>query len=287
MRFSRNNTRLVFTLVSLFCLDSLVKAQNLGPDTQTIFDRMIATYANLSSYQDSGVVSLALDDPLIVNTKGRVLKNVAMQSDTLVSFKTYYLRPNRFRFEWKSSTQAAARESVIWFDGKRAYLWMPTESSSRTFELTSSLDLGITLDQALSPSLGSVFFVPTLLLKKATVFPFADMLSIAKQVSIVREELVNGETCYVIKADLSGVPWLLWIGKESYLLRKTRTLYSARSFDDPSSKHLRQSVIAEEIHSSIRINRRVPKRLFRLRPVLKPQDLDLQVGKPVLMTAHP
>lgn len=103
--------------------------------------------------------------------------------------------------------------------------------------------------------------MPSLLLKKVIVAPFSGRLSRAKQASIVREESLDGETCYVIKADLSGVPWVLWVGKESHLLRKTRTLYSARSFHSPN-KHEGQSFIAEEIHTDIRINRGVPKSLF-------------------------
>lgn len=275
MRLLKPHIHLVFSLATLFiCFVSLAKAQNVGPRAQAILQRMTAVYSNASSYQDSGVVRLVSGDALIGDRKAPFLQNLALQSETLISFKTHYLRPNRLRFEWKISTQEVTRDSAFWFDGKRAYLWMPTEPGSGTFELTSSLNFGFQLDQALSPSLGSVFTVPTLLLKKVTVQPFADVLSMAKQVTLVREDLVDGEMCYVVKASLSGAPWLLWVGKESYLLRKTRTLYSAVSFH-PSNKNARESFIAEEIHTNIRINRGVPKSLFRYRPVLGPRDIDL------------
>lgn len=279
MKLLKRHTHFLFSLMILFiCFGSLAKAQSLGPNARTVLQRMIATYASASSYQDSGIVRMVPNDPMIVGIERPLLQNVALQSDTLISFKTYYLRPNRFRFEWKNSSQGVTRESVVWSNGKRAYRWMPSESGNGTFAFASSLDLGFHLDRALSSSLGSVFFVPTLLMKDVAVFPFADMLSIAKQMSIVREELVDGEMCYVIKADLSGVPWVLWVGERSYLLRKTRTLYSARSFH-PSNKYQRQSFIAEEIHTNIRINRGIPKSLFRYRPVLRPQDLDLTGSK--------
>jgi len=279
MRFVKRYAYPSFGLaILLIGFGGLAEAQNVGPRAQTILERMTATYATALSYQDSGVVRLVPGDPLIADRKERSFQSVSLQSDTLISFKTYYLRPNRFRFEWKSSTPAVARESVIWFDGKRAYSWMPSDSGDETFELTSSLNLGVHLDQALSSSLGSVYFVPTLLLQKLIVFPFADTLSIARKVSIVREEVVGREVCYVIKAELSGVPWLLWVGKKSFLLRKTRTVYSARAFD-PSNKSQRQSFVAEEIHTNIRINRSVSKRLFRYRPVLGPKDIDLTGGR--------
>lgn len=287
MRFLKRHSHFVLSLVLLFIFfGSLAKAQNAEPIAQTVLARMTATYATASSYQGSGVVRLVSGDSLIADRKSPFLQNIALQSEMLISFKTHYLRPNRLRFEWKISTQEVTRDSAFWFDGKRAYLWMPTEPGSGTFELTSSLNFGVKLDQALSPSLGSVFTVPTLLLKKVTVLPFADVLSMAKQVSIVREESVDGETCYVIKANLSSVPWLLWVGKESYLLRKTRTLYSARSFH-PSDKSVRQSFIAEEVHTDIRINRGVPRSLFKYRPVLGPQDVDLTGKGGAYNKTHP
>jgi outer membrane lipoprotein-sorting protein len=273
MRFLKRDTHLAFSVLLLISFGSLATAQNVEPSAQAILQRMTATYASASSYQDAGVVRLAPDDPLIAKSKTPFLQNVALQSDTLISFKTYYSRPNRFRFEWKSFSQPVTRESVIWFDGKRVHSWVPSVSGDGSFNLTSSLNLGLQVDEALSSSLGSVFVVPSLLLQKLIVAPFSGTLRVAKQVSIVRQESADGETCYVIKADLSGVPWLLWVGKESFLLRKMRTLYSARSFH-PSNKTERQSFIAEEIHTSIRINRGVPKSLFRYRPVLEPQDRD-------------
>lgn len=274
MTFLKRHTQCVFSLALLFiCFGSLAKAKNVDPSAHKVLARMTATYATASSYQDSGVVRLVPHDPLIANRKTPFLQNVALQSDTLISFKTYYLRPNRFRFEWKISSQTEARESVVWFDGKRAYSWMPSVSGDGSFNFTSSLNFSLHVDEALSSSLGSVYFVPSLLLQKLIVAPFSGTVRTAKQVTIVREELMDGETCYVIKAHLAGVPWLLWVGKESYLLRKTRTLYSARSFH-PSNKSVGQSFIAEEIHTNIRINRDVPKSLFRYRPVLGPKDLD-------------
>jgi outer membrane lipoprotein-sorting protein len=275
MRVLKGHIYFVFSLAILFTgFGCLVQAQNPGPSAQRILQRMTATYERMSSYQDSGAVRLVPSDPLIAKRREPFFQNVALQSDTLVSFKTYYLRPNRFRFQWKISSQPLIRESVIWSYGKRVYSWMPSESGDGTFEFTSSSNLDLQIDEALSASLGSVFIIPTLLLKNLIVFPFADTLGIAKQVSIVREELVDGETCYVIRADLSGAPWLLWVGQKSYLLRKTRTLYTAGSFH-PSNKTEKQLFIADEVHTEIRINRGLPKSVFRYKPVLEPQDSDL------------
>jgi len=250
------------------------KAQNAEPIAETILQRMTETYAGFSSYQDSGVVRRVPSDLPIANFSEPSLQTVAMQAEELVSFRTYYSRRNKLRFEWMNSKQKVSRQSVLWFDGRRAYLWKPAEPDSGSFEFTSHRDFGLQLDDAISPSLGSAFFIPTLLVKgSATSHGFPDILSTATHVSIAREELIDGELCYVVKAELLDVPWLLWIGKKSFLLRKTRTLYSARVFD-PSNRIPRQAIMAEEIHTNIKINRGVPKGYFIFRPKLRPQDDD-------------
>jgi hypothetical protein len=127
--------------------------------------------------------------------------------------------------------------------------------------------------------MGAVFWIPTLLLREPIVdHGFPDILSTVSNSSIVREELFDGEICYVIKARLSEVPWLMWIGKSSHLLRKTRTWYSPTSFN-PLTKNLKDAFVAEEIHNNIRVNRAIPKAFFRYRPVFGPKDVDLTTSR--------
>jgi hypothetical protein len=244
-------------------------AQDTSPYARTILRRMVATYASLSSYQDSGVVRLVAADPLIA-AGPQPFRHIAFSSDELVSFKTYYSRPNRFRFEWNSPSEAATREAVIWKNGKREYGWMPFRRGDSRFELSES-ELWLHLDRAGSSSMGSAFFITTLLLKNVVVHPFSDMLLHAERVSVIREDLIDGEMCYVVKAELSSVPWLIWIGKESSLLRKTRTAYSEGSFHEPQK---RKRFIAEEIHRDVRINHKIPDSVFRFKPRLLANDAD-------------
>jgi hypothetical protein len=236
---------------------------------------MIARYENLVSYQDSGVVKTRVAEPLgISNLDGRYLGAASFQEETIVVFKTYFKRPRMFRFEWKSPFLHSSREAIIWSDGRRALQWMP-DNSRRTerFTLYDGGDLEFYFGQAKASSAGSIFFVPTLLMNEASPFPFANMLAIATELSLLREEQCDGETCFVIKCNMSGAPWTLWVGKTSYLLRKTRTVYMSGSFDD--RKVISKSLIAEEIHRNIRINRKIPRVVFQFKPKLQANDLDL------------
>ena len=249
------------------------KAQNVRPGAQTILQRLTETYASFSSYQDSGVVRRVPSDLPVAILSEPSLQPIVMQAENGVSFKTYYLRRNKLRFEWTNSRQG--RPSVLWFDGKRANLWKPSELDSGSFQFTSHRYLEPQLYEAVRPSLGSAFFVPTLLVGGSEVsHGFPEILSNATHLSFGQEQLMDGELCYVINAELSDVPWSLWIGKKSFLIRKTRTLYSTGVFD-PTNKTPRKSYVAEEIHTNIKVNRGVPQSYFRYRPKLLPHDDDL------------
>lgn len=119
-------------------------------------------------------------------------------------------------------------------------------------------------------------FHPSLLMKDVSPFSFGDMISIMDRASLIREEQIDGEPCHVIKGDISGVPWVLWVGKESYLLRKTRTLYTSASFHETlERKGGVKTSVAEEVHRDIKVNGRIPEAIFRYRPQLRADDIDL------------
>ena len=102
------------------------------------------------------------------------------------------------------------------------------------------------------------------------------------KLSLDGEEQFDGEACYIIMGYIYEVPWVLWIGKGSHLLRKLRTLYSADSFDEAVEKKGTIKVtIGEEIHRDIRINEKMPKVLFEYKPEILVDDIDLtQKPKP-------
>lgn len=267
--------------VFLLCIGTVTYGRTAAPDSRIILKRMIVRYASAMSYQDSGEVRVLSEPPDVAISLGAPLQQVSFQNeqvsfqnDLLVSFKTYYSSPRMFRFEWRSFLRPTSREAVVWTDGETAFSWMPTSclKDCDGFTLSSGANLRPYLDEATKSAAGANFFVPSLLVKDATYSPFSDMLSSATQLSVVSEQQIDGETCYVIKAKISGVPWMLWIGKDSSLLRKTRTRYSEASFH---KKRTDQHLVAEEIHHDIILGKEIPRKIFSDKPRLQVNDTDL------------
>lgn len=278
MVFRMRPNHFVQAAVLFFWLGNAAHGQTAAAGPRQILQEMVATYKSLSSYQDTGFVrTLTGDSTLMAGSDGFHIRGVSLRDDTLVSFKTHYARPGKFRFEWRSPSTGASRDSAIWSDGKQAYVWSPLGSGEgEGFIWKKGSALRWCVDEAQRSSVGAAYFVPSLLMKDVSLSPFADLLSIMDGLMLAREERVDGESCHVIKGEISGVPWALWVGKETRLLRKTRTLYTSASFHETLEKRGRvKTSIAEEVHRDIVVNKRIPEEVFRYRPRLRSYDLDI------------
>jgi outer membrane lipoprotein-sorting protein len=264
-------TRLVNLIVAGLLVSSSVAVHaQTQPTPREIINAMVATYKTASSYQDTGKA-------VVVKTNPRPVQGAPHIGHVLVSYRTYFVRPNMFRFDWKSP-RTRLREASVWStDGKKTYLWIPevgVRDDRFTFRTSTHLDMAI-MDAARS-SAGAVWPLIGLFIKEANVvMSFADHLDMATELTLVREEPIDGEMCYVIKANFSGDPWTLWIAKQRKILRKTRTVYSYGSFDESVETGVRHEYVAEETHRDVKINEPISKDVFNYRPALRPNDFDL------------
>ncbi|MBA3239667.1 MAG: DUF2092 domain-containing protein [Acidobacteria bacterium] len=273
----RHPNYIVAAVSLLLCFSGVAFSQSPQPEPKAVLKQMIARYAGFSSYQDTGVVQTLPSESLLAAGPERPhFIKVSSGANTLVSFKTYYARPRMFRFEWKSSLLPMTREAVVWSDGKKDYSWMPDRSSRRdSFTLYDGANLRFYVGEAQRISSGAIFFVPSLLIKDLGYMPFGEMISSMTELSLVRNEQVDGEACHVVSGKIDGTPWVLWVGKNSQLLRKTRTLYTSGSFHEMLEKGKIKTYVAEEIHRDIKVNEKIPREVFRHKPQLRAGDVDL------------
>jgi hypothetical protein len=274
----RRHTNSVVAAVGLLLyLGSAAFGQSPPPEPKAILRKMVARYAGFMSYQDTGVVRTLPGESLLAAGADRQrFISVSSGAETLVTFKTFYARPRMFRFEWKSSSLSMTREAAVWSNGKKDYSWMPDRvSGSDSFTLYDGADLRFNVGEAQRLSGGAVFFVPSLLIKDVSYDSFGEMISSMTELSLVRDELFDGEACHVISGKIIGTPWVLWVGKNSQLLRKTRTLYTSGSFHEMLERGRVNTRVAEEIHHDIRVNEKIPREVFRRRPQLLANDTDL------------
>jgi hypothetical protein len=255
----------------LLCLSGVAYSQTTPQDPKVILKEMAARYAELSSYQDTGVVRIlpvaSLSESVPQHPRP---ESKSSGGDALVSFKTYYVRPRMFRFGWESSRRRDSREAAFWTDGEKAYGWTPARYlKGEGFALSSGNDLNYYANEASRAGSEAILLVPGLLMEELNFFPFREGLLSMTDSSLLGDEQVEGEACHVIKGSVYGLPLMLWVGKSSRLLRKTRTRHLSGSFHN-----IEKVSVAEEIHRDIRINEKIAVGVFKYRPRLRANDVD-------------
>jgi outer membrane lipoprotein-sorting protein len=229
-----------------------VLSQSQDPQPAAILNNMVQRYANLTSYEDSGVVETV--------TSGSLARR-----RTDIFFKTYFTRPKKLRFEWLDyGSFSAPGLSLVWTDGIKAY----SSYAYKQDEIETKEDIGLAIAGATGVSLGSAHTVPSLLLNDLLGFSPAELT----KVSLKGQELFEGEDCYVVEGyHPDGDLWRLWISKHDSALRKLRTPTTNGDFE-------------EQIHRDVRLNGNIPDSTFHpnvvkgrvLEVIVKEKEVDIQ-----------
>jgi hypothetical protein len=225
----------VVALLTLFVPQGGASGQTQGPPPpQIIIKQMAERYATASTYQDTGVVETVVEGAL-----------PRRSSD--VSFKTYFTRPRKLRFEWAEiSPTSLPGRSVIWSDGVKAHAYHNYDPG----KVETEEDLSMAVAGATGVSLGSAYTVPELLLKGTGGFSLTELA----RLTLKGQERFEGEECYVLEGyHPSGEAWQLWVGKTGFLLRKLRTRRANGEFE-------------EEIHRDIRVDAPIADETYHPNP---------------------
>lgn len=263
---------IITLIVYCACAVSAVPGQTASKNARTVLTEMLATYERFETYQDRGEFRVFPGSRSVLDDRGHQ-KN----SRFAVSFRTFFMRPKMFRFDWLNSSTKTSRDSAIWFDGEQGYIWAADKVLGEdrfVFDRKSRFDTLI--NDTIKPSRGTVLTIPGLLIKSLEPYTFADDIKNLSELRMIKEQLVDGEMCYVISGKASNNPWLFWVGKRTSLLRKMRSFLSAGSFDERSRKGRSNTGVAEETHHNIRINEQIPEKIFRYQPRIRVGDLDLR-----------
>jgi outer membrane lipoprotein-sorting protein len=184
--------------------------ESQAPSAQDVLDRMAKTYAGCRSYHDSGVVKT-----VFVGANG---------SRTVEQpFTTAFVRPDRFRFEFKETRGGGeAIRYIVWRKGMEVYKWWDFWS---VVEKRETLDLA--LAGASGVSGGSAHTVPALLLPKEIG---GRRLTDMTEVKRLEDAGLDKVDCFRIEGKLADSPRTLWIDKKTFLLRRIDTQAEFRDF---------------------------------------------------------
>lgn len=170
-----------------------------------IVSRMQSTYADCKSYRDEGEVSSVY------------LKKDGQQTQRK-PFKTWFVRPKLFRFEFQDQAGPGAGKwtrYVVWADGQKIRTWWSVLARLKEFDSIESALAGPT-----GVSGGSAVNIPGLLM---TEMQWGSGLRRLADAKLLGTEKIGDAECYKIdagaKTDASRRQ-TLWIDRKTFLIRR-------------------------------------------------------------------
>lgn len=175
-----------------------------------IIRRMAQVYAESKSYTDRGVVI-----SVFISEDGtRTIEK---------PFKTFFVRPDRFRFEYREKkTIGQSSHYIAYKNGEdvKVYWNIGPEMVGKIKTLSEALSA------AAGISSGSARTVPTMLIPGDSEFRNA---IIYYEPLRIEDAVFDGVNCFRISDRADYRRLTLWIGKEDFLLRK---MYQEQDFND-------------------------------------------------------
>jgi len=210
-------------------------AQRPSLTGEQIVKKMAAAYETANTYQDIGIAHRIKADG-----------SVASRLEPEVYFKTFFDRPNRFRFEWENQFSSKSW-GILWSDGSEVFVkW-----ALQRMERQKNLEAGIA--GATPFSLGAARVVPNLLMAGLNGFRLTQLL----RVSRLKDEKVGDELCFVVRGyHPYGFQIDLWISKTDFLLRREREKNDDGTYN-------------EELRTEIQLNGVIPPKKFQFSPIQK------------------
>lgn len=167
---------------------------------QHILARTATVYAHCTSYRDTGVVTIVYQESIGRRTEER-------------PFKTAFVRPDRFRFEYEeTSFLGAKRRYIVWRLAGRVRTWWDVKPG-----IEEQKSLGSALSAATGVSGGSAHAIPTLLLPEEVGGRRVTEMTDPRRVADAKLGEAN---CYRVEGNYAGRPMTVWVDQKTLLVRR-------------------------------------------------------------------
>lgn len=173
------------------------------------------TYESCKTYRDTGVLR---SDSISPDGK---------QTVTTEPFSTVFVRPDRFRFEYLDKIGQKEERYLIWNEGKKV------QRLAQSWDRGPRVEKAESLDDALGGSTGvtgnPVFEVPVLLLSR--MFQRRRSLMTLAKMKRLADGVLERADCFRIAGDYLDSPVVIWIDKNTFLIRRIDSSLKGNGFD--------------------------------------------------------
>jgi outer membrane lipoprotein-sorting protein len=206
---------------------------------QKVLDRMANAYAKCKSYHDTGVVETIFFEGNRKRTERK-------------PFTTAFVRPDQFRFEYKTRRGDGEDEFdsyIIWKNGNDIRTWWDIKPG-----VEEPKSLGSALGAAAGVSGNSSNNVPYMLVPKEA----GGMLNSPKEPKQLDDAKLGDIECHRIEGNYGGQLKTLWIDSKTFLLRRIESKTTFEKFRTETTTSYNPAVDEEILEKKLEFN--IPKR---------------------------
>lgn len=196
-----------------------------------ILKRVGDTYSALDSYSAEGTVVTDMDmskvdfgnlpgvpPELAAKAKASKEAQAALASAQHIegSFTMRLSRPGLYRVDWNSQVGPMKQTGAVWSSGDGDYLFMGIKPPKYVKLQSREVALGAAagVSQGAANSIPSIFFN-----NKGGLFQTLE------NVSLEKEENIDGADCYLVSGEVRGLKMNLWIDKGSFLIKRKQQVF--------------------------------------------------------------
>ena len=192
------------------------------PSAPEILQKVTEQYDSLTSYSASGK-NVSIIDMSGVDMKNipgmpaklpKDAKAVAMSKPQRMegNFSVKLGKPNFYRVEWEGQMGPVKNKGAVWSAGEGDFLLM---SSMGQPKYSKMKDREIALASATGISGGAAGTMPGIFFKSQS-----SQLNLFKGATRGADETIDGEDCYVLTGNVSGMKIILWINQSTSLIKQ-------------------------------------------------------------------
>jgi outer membrane lipoprotein-sorting protein len=186
--------------ISTFGIHSSGAQGSADLSAQEVLARLAMTYAHCTSYQDAGVVRIVY----LESGRSRIEER---------PFRTAFVRPDSFRFEYtETGLFGAKRRYIVCRVGTRVQTWWDVKPGVEEKE-----SLGSALGAATGVSGGSAHAIPALLLPREVEGRRLTDMTDAKRLADAK---VGSADCFRVEGKYANSPRVVWVDQKTFLVRR-------------------------------------------------------------------
>lgn len=131
-------------------------------------------------------------------------------------FSVKLARPGLYRIDWNSQKGPMKMSGAAWSTGDEHYIYMGMQPPKYVKMQSREMALGA----ATGVSQGAANTIPMFFFNGKQ-----SMLNMMENVTLGKEEAVDGTDCYLVNGDLRGMKLNLWIDKSSFLIKQKQQVF--------------------------------------------------------------